>query len=313
MRGRRPRASAGIAWNGFSDERVNIGACDVAGVVQQVAVGVGDGDRAVVDRLGGAAAGQDGERDMRAGFEHWIASAGEPVGCARDNITGLSRPCARTSQRRLQQRSRICSSAAGSSIVVRSPGSRPSASAWIERRSSLPERVFGSSVTKCTRDGRPIAPSCRSTVAITSFSMRRALSGVAMRRRVLAPPRTRAASGPFTAIGDADHRDLGDVRMRLHRLLDLARAEAVAGDVDHVVGAAEDEVVAVVVACPPVERRVDQLARERREIGRDEALVVAPDRASCSPGGSGGTIATHAFLVRRPTSAPSSSRRSLTS
>ena len=36
--------------------------------------------------------------------------------------------------------------------------------------------------------------------------------------------------------------------MRLHRLLDFARAEAVAGDVDDVVGAAEDEVIAVLVA-----------------------------------------------------------------
>src|SRR6267143_5371222 len=64
----------------------------------------------------------------------------------------------------------ICSSALGSSMVVRSPGSRPSASAWIERRSVLPERVFGSSVTKCTALGRAMAPSCLSTVSITSFS-----------------------------------------------------------------------------------------------------------------------------------------------
>ena len=49
----------------------------------------------------------------------------------------------------------ICANAAGSSMVVRSPGSRPSASAWIERRNSLPERVFGNSVTRCTApDGR---------------------------------------------------------------------------------------------------------------------------------------------------------------
>ncbi|MNN23186.1 hypothetical protein D3C81_1365740 [compost metagenome] len=41
-----------------------------------------------------------------------------------------------------------CSSAVGSSIVVRSPGSRPSATAWIARRSSLPERVLGSALTK---------------------------------------------------------------------------------------------------------------------------------------------------------------------
>src|SRR2546430_14017209 len=64
----------------------------------------------------------------------------------------------------------ICSSALGSSMVVRSPGSRPSARAWIERRSVLPERVFGSSVTKCTAFGRAMAPRCLSTVAITSFS-----------------------------------------------------------------------------------------------------------------------------------------------
>ena len=38
----------------------------------------------------------------------------------------------------------ICSMPAWSSSVVRSPGSRPSAIAWIERRSTLPERVLGS-------------------------------------------------------------------------------------------------------------------------------------------------------------------------
>src|SRR5256712_11774934 len=64
----------------------------------------------------------------------------------------------------------ICSRAFGSSMVVRSPGSRPSAMAWIERRSVLPERVFGSSVTKCTAFGRAIAPSCMSTVSITSWA-----------------------------------------------------------------------------------------------------------------------------------------------
>src|SRR4029077_12867906 len=62
----------------------------------------------------------------------------------------------------------ICSSAVGSSIVVRSPGSRPSASAWIERRRVLPERVFGSRVTKWTAFGRAIAPSCLSTVSMIS-------------------------------------------------------------------------------------------------------------------------------------------------
>lgn len=44
--------------------------------------------------------------------------------------------------------SRNCSSALGSSIVVRSPVSRPSHSAWIARRNNFPERVFGNAVTK---------------------------------------------------------------------------------------------------------------------------------------------------------------------
>src|SRR2546430_6854355 len=67
--------------------------------------------------------------------------------------------------------------------------------------------------------------------------------------------------------------------MHADRLLDLARAEAVAGDVDHVVGAAEDEVVPVLVADSPVEGGVDQLALEVLEVGLHEALVVAPHRA----------------------------------
>jgi len=62
------------------------------------------------------------------------------------------------------------SSALGSSIVVRSPGSRCSHTAWMARRSNLPERVFGSRVTKCTRAGRASAPSCRSTVCMISPS-----------------------------------------------------------------------------------------------------------------------------------------------
>src|SRR5258706_13303416 len=48
---------------------------------------------------------------------------------------------------------RICSSAPGSSMVVRSHGSRPSQMAWIERRSNLPERFLGNSATKHTCAG----------------------------------------------------------------------------------------------------------------------------------------------------------------
>ena len=79
-------------------------------------------------------------------------------------------------------------------------------------------------------------------------------------------------------IGDAHHRDFGDIGVGLHRFLDLPRAEPMAGDIDHVVGAAENEVIAVPIPDPPVESRIDQFLRERGEIGFDETLVVTPDR-----------------------------------
>src|SRR5947207_5803365 len=82
--------------------------------------------------------------------------------------------------------------------------------------------------------------------------------------------------------------------MHAGRLLDLARAEAVAGDVDHVVGAAEDEVVPVLVADSPVEGGVDQLVLEVLEVGLHEALVVA-HTVLMQPGGSGGAIVTTPF------------------
>jgi hypothetical protein len=59
-------------------------------------------------------------------------------------------------------------------------------------------------------------------------------------------------------IGDADHRNFGDPRVRLHGFLDLARSQPVAGDVDHIVGASEYEVITVVVARCPIEGRIRQ-------------------------------------------------------
>jgi hypothetical protein len=77
-------------------------------------------------------------------------------------------------------------------------------------------------------------------------------------------------------VGHAHHGHLGDRRVGLHGLLDLAGAQAVAGDVDHVVGAAEDLVVAGVVLDAPVEAGIHQRLLEQREVGGHEALVVAP-------------------------------------
>src|SRR5256885_10682841 len=59
--------------------------------------------------------------------------------------------------------------------------------------------------------------------------------------------------------------------------LDLARAQTVAGHVDHVVRAAQDEEVAVLVANAPVEGAVDHAAWNAFPVGVDEALVVTPD------------------------------------
>ncbi len=48
-------------------------------------------------------------------------------------------------------------------------------------------------------------------------------------------------------------------------------------DIDHVVGAPEHEVVAVLVARGPIESRVDHLVGERLVVGVHVALVIAPD------------------------------------
>ena len=63
----------------------------------------------------------------------------------------------------------------------------------------------------------------------------------------------------FQLIVHANHGDFGNIGMRLNGLFDLARAEAMAGNIDDIVGAAKNEIVAVLVAMSPVERGVNQL------------------------------------------------------
>ena len=75
----------------------------------------------------------------------------------------------------------------------------------------------------------------------------------------------------------ADHRRLGDRRMVDERRLDLDGGDAVAGDVHHVVDAAEQPVVALLVALGAVAREVH--AREAAPVGRLVALRVAVDAA----------------------------------
>ena len=62
------------------------------------------------------------------------------------------------------------------------------------------------------------------------------------------------------------------------RRLDLGGREPVAGDVDHVVDAADDPEVAVLVLARGVADEVGLLA-ELREVGLDEAVVVLVERA----------------------------------
>jgi hypothetical protein len=75
----------------------------------------------------------------------------------------------------------------------------------------------------------------------------------------------------------ADDGGLRDRRVVDQRALHFHRADAVAGHVQHVVDAAEDPEVAVVVALRAVAREVD--AVPARPVVLAEALVVAPDRA----------------------------------
>uniref|UniRef100_A0A0N4Z5G8 PE-PGRS family protein n=1 Tax=Parastrongyloides trichosuri TaxID=131310 RepID=A0A0N4Z5G8_PARTI len=78
-------------------------------------------------------------------------------------------------------------------------------------------------------------------------------------------------------VGEADDGGLGHVVVQDQGALDLGRAHAVARDVDHVINAARDPVIAVFVTAAAVTGEVH--ARIGLEIGVEEALVVAVDRA----------------------------------
>ena len=86
----------------------------------------------------------------------------------------------------------------GSSIVVRSPGSRPSATACNARRSSLPLRVLGSAVTIMTRAGRATAPRSPSTWRMISCSIFLMPSGVSRPSEDLAVTKA-SATCPLTS------------------------------------------------------------------------------------------------------------------
>src|SRR5581483_5288166 len=78
-------------------------------------------------------------------------------------------------------------------------------------------------------------------------------------------------------VADADHRGLRHPRVADERAFDLHGAETVAGHVEHVVHAAEQPEVAVIVAAGAVAGEV--LARVLRPVLVGVARIVAPDGA----------------------------------
>ena len=83
---------------------------------------------------------------------------------------------------------------------------------------------------------------------------------------------------PLDLVRLADHRRLGDLRVVDQRALDLHRADAVAGDVEHVVDAAEQPEVAVGVALGAVAGEVGAVVPPA-PVRLDVALGVAVDAA----------------------------------
>ncbi|KAG0732240.1 hypothetical protein G6F23_014515 [Rhizopus arrhizus] len=74
----------------------------------------------------------------------------------------------------------------------------------------------------------------------------------------------------------ADPRAFGVSGGAVDRLLDLARAQAMARHVDHVIRAAKYEPVAVGIHPPPVEGRIHLASGDRREV----AAARSPPRPS---------------------------------
>ncbi len=111
----------------------------------------------------------------------------------------------------------------------------------------FPERVFGSASVKRISSGRASAPISLTTWSDSAFfSSGDAVDAVLQRHE--AEDRL-----PLQLVRRADDGRLGDARVGDQRALDLGGAEAMAGDVQHVVDAPHDPEVAVLV-----------LARRRR-------------------------------------------------
>ena len=173
------------------------------------------------------------------------------------------------------------STTAGSARVEVSPRLPNSSSAILRRmrRMILPERVFG-------RPGRELDQVRRGDRADLLAHPGDELLAQFLRGLLAGHQRHIGVDAlALDVVRIADDRGFRHLRVRDERRFDFRRAHAVAGDVDHVVDAAGDPVVAVLVAPAAVAGEV--LARRGGEIGLHEALVVAVDGAHLAGPGIG--------------------------
>src|SRR5947199_8441161 len=80
--------------------------------------------------------------------------------------------------------------------------------------------------------------------------------------------------GALDVMREADNGSLGDLGVSNQGALDLGGADAMARDIDHVVDAAGNPIIAILVAAAAVAGEIK--AGIRFEIGLEEALVIAP-------------------------------------
>ncbi len=128
-----------------------------------------------------------------------------------------------------------------SSSVLVSPSGSPSSRAFSSRRMILPERVFGSTSMKSISRGATPAPSLsRAKLQQLAPQLVRGLVAVLQRDERLDDLHRHR-------VRLADDAGFGHGGVLDQRALDLERADEVAGRVDHVVGAADEPEVAVLV------------------------------------------------------------------
>ena len=136
----------------------------------------------------------------------------------------------------------------------------------------LPERVLGRPGANCTISGEAIGP-----ISLPHPGDEILAQLVA---RLMAVDQGDIGENALAldVVREADDGGLGHAFMRDERAFDLGRAHAMAGNVDHIIDAAGDPIIAVRIAAAAITGEI--FAREGREIGLDEAVMVADRRCA---------------------------------